>query len=320
MLINTKKDLEPNIKSYLEGIEDKFLFHTNYGLKHPLALYNVSFGKVENDLQDFFVAYNDIKVADFLPDKKGDEKIREVLKRYRVLLYSLREHLDDCFHIVKSFIAPQPQFVDDRNQYNWLKRNIKTPCVTAFLSNIDSYKKFLDNIVNELKHNNAVINGIVFFDERSNDFSLGYYIANVSNERYEPVSKIHQKFHEQDTAFSLARDVRYNICNIFQLSEELIRVITELGIQVSRPPEKEVNKKRHDLYDNITDLPRYFFPDEYSKDVPSVALRDDGTLKLEIPSKFSLKPLHHNRVLLFHSGDGKTRSFAMLYFSKETTK
>ncbi|MFH1162403.1 MAG: hypothetical protein V1696_04000 [Candidatus Jorgensenbacteria bacterium] len=288
-------------------------------MKHPLATYNVSFGKVESDLQDFFVAYKNIEIRDFLPENKSDEKIKEALKRYRVFLYSLREYLDDCFHVVKTFIPPQPQFRYNKNQYDWLKQNIIMPHMVSFLSKIDTYKKFLDSIVNELKHNNAVLNGIVFYDTITKDFSLGYYIANVFNGRYEPVEKIHQKFHNQDTAFSFARDIRYNSCNIFQLSEELVEfIVNGLKLQIPVPTqERTPNEERRLLYEDISNLPRYFFPDEYQKDVPSVVLRENSALKLELPSKLSLRPLHHNRVLLYHSGDGKTRSFALLYYSGE---
>ncbi|NQV00826.1 MAG: hypothetical protein HQ537_01775 [Parcubacteria group bacterium] len=318
MLIITKKDLEPNIKEYLEAIEDHFLFHKDYELKHPLAIHNTSFSKVENSLKDFFIVYKSIKIKDFLPENKKDDKITETLKQYRSFLYSLREYLDDCFHIVKTFISPKPGFKDNRNQYSWLKQNIALPCVITFLSEINSYKVFLDRIVNELKHNNAILNGIIIFDKITNDFSLGYYVANVFNQRFEPVAGIHLKFKGQDTAFSFARDIRYNICNIFYLSEKLIEVISCLNPQISiSTQERVVNQKRLLLYKDISDLPRCFFPDEYQKDVPSVALKKDEMLKLEIPSKFSLKPLYHREMLLFHSGDGKTKKFALLYYSRE---
>lgn len=318
MLVITGGDSKPNIQKYLENIEDKFLFHNAYGLKHPLAIYNVSFGKVESDLQDFFVAYKNIEIQDFLPDNKSDEKIREALKRYRTFLYSLREHLDDCFHIAKALISPSPQFKDCRNQYDWLRQNITIPCVVSFLNKIDTYKRFLDNVVNELKHRNGVLNGMVFFDKITQDFSLGYYVANVFHERYEPVETIHLKFNGQDTAFSFARDIRYNTCNLFQLSEGLVELIGNLGLSIStHSREHTPDARRHLLYEDISNLPRYFFPDEYQKDVPSVALKEGGILKFEFPSKLSLKPLHHDRVLLYHSPDGITKSFAMLYYSEK---
>lgn len=316
MLIKTKEDLEPNIKKYLENIDDRFLFHESYGLKHPLAIYNVSFGKIESDLQDFFAIYKSIKVADFISKSQKDEKIKETLKRYKSFLYSLREHLDDCFHIIKSLISPQSQFKDNRNQFDWLKQNINIPCVITLLKNIDSYKKYLDNIVNELKHNNAILNGLVFFDETSEDFLLGYYVANVFNGRYEPVKKIHSKFHGQDTAFSFARDIRYNICNIFQLSEELVTLINELNIKILIPLGQARNEKRLLLYEDIYNLPKCFFPDEYEKDIPSVVV-GSKILELDIYSNLSLEPLRHREGLLFHSADGKTNSFALLYFPPE---
>jgi len=340
MRIITEKDLEPNLKRYLEHIEDCFLFHGSYGLKHPLALYNTSFGKIESDLQDFFTVYKELKIQNFLPKTENTEKSRilkllknlfkffvksksdsdsktnELLKKYRAFLYSLREHLDDCFHIVKSFVPPQGSFQDDRNQYAWLRKNVTNQHIIDFLNSVEDYKKFLDGIVNELKHNNAVINYFVFYDENTKDFSLGYYVANVVNERYEPVAKIHKKFNGQETAFSFARDIRLNMCNVFEVSEKVVKLIHDLGVSPALPAKEYMsNDKRHLLYQEISNLPRCFFPDEYGKDIPSVALNGNGTLKLELPSRLSLKPLTHKRAMQSMSGDGKTRSFALLYYS-----
>ena len=78
---------------------------------------------------------------------------------------------------------------------------------------------------------------------------------------------------------------------------------------------KKKSNKRESLYKKIMDMPRVFFPDEYSKNVPSVYLLKEGGLKLEYPSiSLSLQKLTCGKMLLSHSGDGKTREFKVLYY------
>ena len=62
MKIIADDDLNPNIIKYLQKIEDKDLFYKDYGLKHPLALYNTSFNKIEDALRDFFEIYDELKI------------------------------------------------------------------------------------------------------------------------------------------------------------------------------------------------------------------------------------------------------------------
>jgi len=323
MKIITDADLNPNIVKYLQEIQDKDLFYKDYGLKHPLALYNTSFNKIEDALRDFFEIYNELKIEDFTPHEKkqqNNDRGRALLKVYRTFLYSLREYLDDCFHIMKVFVRSQSHFKDDRNQCAWLKKNIPSE-VKIFLDSIKDYKDYLDNIVNQLKHKNGILNYIVFYNEENRKFHVGYFVANVKNDAYEPVDYIHKEFRGQLTAFSFNRDVRYNIFNVFLISEEIIEFLKRIGIQLNSSRETtRISNKKTLLYKKIMDMPKVFFPDEYFKDVPSVCLLDDERLKLEYPSKLSLKKLIYDKTLLTHSGDGKTREFKLLYYKGNKNK
>jgi len=320
MKIITDNNLNPNVVKYLQEAQDKDLFYRDYGLKHPLALYNTSFNKIEDALRDFFKIYDSLKVEDFTPtesnkkEHNNNDKGRELLKVYRIFLYSLREYLDDCFHVMKAFVRPQSHFKDDRNQCAWLKKNIPSE-TSVFFDNIKDYKNYLDNIVNQLKHKNGILSYIVFYNETNREFHVGYFVANIKNDAYEPVDYIHKEFQGQHTAFSFNRDIRYNIFNVFLVSEEIVEFLKRIGIKLNSS-EKSIKApdRRTLLYKKIMDMPKVFFPDEYSKDVPSVCLLDDGSLKLEYPSKLSLKKLTCDKILLTHSGDGKTREFKILYY------
>lgn len=130
-----------------------------------------------------------------------------------------------------------------------------------------------------------------------------------------PVPTVHQKYNGEDTAFSLARDIRFNIYSIFNISEQLILLIKSLKIPVNlSATATEVIEKRKVLYENIFDLPLYFFPDEYKKEVPSISITREMFLKLEYPSRLSLKKLPRTQnFVLYHSTDGKTAKYGLLY-------
>ncbi len=316
MKIITDQDLNPNIIRYLEAVEDRDIFYKAYNLKHPLALYNTSFSKVITALEDFSDVYDNLILEDFTSNKNKNDKCVNLLKNYKTFLYSLREYLDDCFHIIKIFISPQSSFKKDRNQCNWLKKNALSE-TKDFFETIKDYKKYLDNIVNELKHQNGVLNYVVFYNERSGEFHMGYFVANVRNDAYEPVDHIHKRFQEQYTAFSFNRDVKYNLFNIFLISEGLVEFLEAMNLKTNFAGKitKKKSNKRESLYKKIMDMPRVFFPDEYSKNVPSVYLLKEGGLKLEYPSiSLSLQKLTCGKMLLSHSGDGKTREFKVLYY------
>ncbi len=314
MRIITDKDLSPNLQRILSVMDHTVLFHSEYGLKHPSALYNSSLGKIENSLREFLEIYKKYKVKDF--ENLERESTPILMKNYRDLLYCFREHLDDCFHVIKSFIPKPLNEKQDRNQYSWLNKNVKN-LVKNLFENISEYKKYLDDIVNELKHNNASLCCVAFYD--SNDGSqncLGYFVANVINDAFEPITKIHAKVGNTYTAFSFRRDLIYNIVNIYNLSEQIINFIeNEIGINLNKlnPVTQMAPDIKKQLFRDVMSMPRIHFPDEYSKDVPSLSITEDEKLKLEYPSMLSIKPNRLNRVVVNHSGDGHTREFKIPY-------
>lgn len=314
MNIFTDIDLSPNIQKFLPLINGNNLFYRNYNLKHPSALYNTSVTKIENALKDFLEVYELFKDKNFEEVEKNKTPL--LLKCYKEFLYCVREYLDDCFHIIKSFIKPPLKIDKDRDQCRWLKNNA-TSIVDDFFKNISDYKKYLDNSVNELKHNNAILGSIAFYNKNnSKEHCLGYFIANVVNGVYEPVEKIHPKFGKTHTGFSYKRDLIYNIFNIYNISEEIILLLKNkiyLNIDLLKPKVKEAPKMKQELFKKIIDIPKIYFPDEYSKPVPSLSLTDDKRLKLEYPSQLSIRPNRLEKVVITHSGDGYTRKFRIPY-------
>jgi hypothetical protein len=225
MRIITAIDLLPNVQKCLPKVEEERLFHKQHGLKHPAAIFNTSYGKVIGAVKDFLDSYDDFVGAGFGEDNKGNQAT-PLLKNYRQFLYVTREYLDDCLHVVKAFIEPNASMREERNQYQWLKLNAQE-IISDFFENIADYKRYIDTSVNELKHNNGILGSIVFYSERSPDVCAGYFIANVTNECYEPVEKIHPLFHDSRTGFSFRRDLTYNLYNLYFIAEEVQKLLEE---------------------------------------------------------------------------------------------
>lgn len=313
MRIFTEIDLQPNIQRYLPLIDSEKSYHKAHGLKHPSSTYNISFGKLESALSDFFVSYEVLLKEGF--ENRSGNAMTEVLKDYRTLLYTLREYLDDCFHVVKSFVSPPAQEKQDRNQYNWLNKNAPN-VVEDFFQNISDYKKYLDLSVNELKHNNGILGSNSFYSKLSPEYCVGYFIANVVDECYEPVEKIHPRFHGMYTGFSFRRDLTYNIYNVYAVAEEISKLLQEkLAIDIAslKPQTTEAPEKRRKIFRKLMDMPRIHFPDEYVKPVPSLSITQDNRLKLEYPSQLTIKANKLEHGVLTHSTDGHTGKYRLLY-------
>ncbi|MFA5360066.1 MAG: hypothetical protein WC349_03885 [Patescibacteria group bacterium] len=317
MMIFSDKDLSPNIQKFLPLIDKKYLFNNNYNLKHPGAIYNVSLSKIENSLKDFFDVYKAVEKIENFEEFEKEEKNKTslLLKNYKNFLYCLREHLDDCFSIVKTFVQVD-KIINERNQYLWLQKNANS-VVKDFFKNISEYKKYLDNSVNELKHNNATLCSIVFYNfNNCSDNCFGYYVANVNNGGYEPIEKVHKKFNNSATGFSYRRDIIYNLFNVYYISEEMISLLkNKIGIdfKLLTPKTIEAAENKKKIFKNIMEMARYHFPDEYLKPVPSLSLAKGNYLKLEYPSLLSIKPNLLNRVVATMSGDGHTAKFKIPY-------
>lgn len=314
MTIYSDIDLSPNVQKFLPFIADEFFFHKNYGLKHPSAIYNSSVGKIEASLKDFLDIYNKFTGVDFESVEKKYNT--ELTKNYKHFLYSLREHLDDCFHIIKCFTEPPLKEKSDRNQAAWLKKN-HNETTKDFFEAIKSYKDYIDQVVNELKHNNGSIQGTAFYNEETpSEHCLGFFIANVIDGVYEPVEKIHPKMQDIYTAFSYRRDLTYNLYNVFLISEEILNFIksnTKVDFSLISPTLTKAPDSKIELYKQVMGMPLVHFPDEYVKPVPSVSVTKQNTLKLDYPSQLTIRSNKLNRVVTNHIGDGHTATFRVPY-------
>jgi hypothetical protein len=313
MYIKTTGDLNTNLHHYLPRIPDNLLFYKEYGIKHPIALYNISIGKLDSAILSFLEVYENFNESPF--EEVDKKHAGALLKTYKDVLYALREYLDDSFMVAKTVVRPDTKHTDVRNQFLWLKNNIPSESDTLIRC-LAEYKQYIDKSVNELKHNNAFLGGFSFYSLQTGKHCLGYYIANVRDDACGPVEDIHPLFMGQHTGFSFRRDLHYNYYNVYYISElliDFIKNITNIDSSNLSPLTLEPREEKKKIAEMMTLMPPIHFPNEYPKSVPSVALLRSRRLKLEYPSSFTIESNNLERAVMTSSTDGHTRTYKMLY-------
>ena len=312
MEITTDSSLFPRLKIVLAQVDEANIFCKQHNTKQPAATYNVSFGKILGPLHEIADLYSSLDISRI---EEKDYDNAKFLKAYKELLYALREHLDDCFSVLKVFINPVGKKEVKNNQYLWLINN-KTKELEEVLASIKPYKEHLDLVVNEIKHNNSVLGSITFFDKNSpDDHCLGYYVANVVDGVYQPVESIHKSWRKCRTAFSFKRDISYHLFQVYMISEIISGYLLDTYADVFTKPRPlpEQNGKLKETLTTLVQVPRIFMPDEYEKPVPSIAITSQGCLRLLYPSRLTIKANKLNQFVLTHTTDGVTGTFALLY-------
>lgn len=303
----------PEAKQTLLLSSDAPLYHTAYGLRHPLAIYNVSYSAVLNNFNKIITTLAQVaKEKPFLITAKKDgnkEILYNLLVNQKDLLYSLMEHLDDCENILLCFFSSK----SIRN------KNIH---VKSYRKATEEYRDYIGKVVNYLKHEQGRLRPITFY---SDEFSLpGYYVEGpISENVLGPVEKIHPG---GSGAFSFARDLRYNFFHFYAISKHLSTAIRGLLSSEHAPNpsgEEASDKSVLEIASGISSLPLVFYPDEVLQPIPNVTTVQDNmpgiTIILTYPdneTKVDVPP-KGTKIFVEFRGDGVTRSFRLPYRKSE---
>lgn len=192
-----------------------YLFHNkDYGLRHPLAIYNVSISSVLwrhemliNCLEDIHRLKNNP-----LSDKVVVANLIAATDHY---LDAVMEHIDDCVNVIKCLFPKN-------------RKSERTKECQSFLRGIRSFRDNVAKQVNLIKHNQSRIRLIAFY---SDTYVIpGYFIEGVlPNGTIGPHPEIHEC---SNTAFSYSRVLRLFMCGLFYTSRYLAQVLQE---HVARP-------------------------------------------------------------------------------------
>jgi len=293
----------PKAVRVLQQLDGVSTFHEQYGVRHPLASYNVSLSAVARRLRTVLEVLSQTqRDALFIHEKKGDWAF-PLLEATDHMLDALMEHLDDCGGIIRSFFSS----VNDKH-FKKVHGDYKR--------SVEPYRDHIGKIVNYIKHNQGRLRSVVF--NWPSGSSLGYFVEGpVSEGGLWPVACIHPT---ESTAFSYNRDVAFHVCNLFAVGSRLAAALYSIDKRlVPIDTLKSLNSKDSDLSQVLmltSALPYIYFPDELEKDVPSVRVKSNSVY-IGYPSARIkvIAPPGGSRIAIAFAGDGVTRSFKMPYFN-----
>jgi hypothetical protein len=351
--------LTTDLQLLLEQIPENILFHNEHSLRHPIGIFNVSSSRVMKAFQDILEAkdklvdfdyerdnYNqslketegllnqdisqeeqtklDHKIASLKDELKQlsikqSEQDNQFLNKVKELLDSLMSFIDDTYHIMKTLFPASEVINPIIFADKWMVKADKK-LVTGYKDRLKDYRDFLATIVNKIMHNHGRLNFIKFITVHGE--IVGYYIEGLDNNGALGTDRtIHKRFRNEDTAFSLNRDLKFHLTNFFFICHYLkviLQRILERRYNLQIPNlimTKDGSEDFLDVCMNIQDLPNLFFPDEIYKPVPEINIFDEY-VEFTYPANSSILLVYGEiKISSNFSGDGVTKSFRLPYWT-----
>ena len=288
------------------------LYHTVYKVRHPLGLYNISSSTVLDHFSTTITKlFQVVNERTFLIKSKehGDRSsVETLLANQKDLLYALMEYLEDCENILLCFFPSRKS--RDKNSH-----------VKSYRKATAEYRNHIGKIVNYLKHNQGRLRSIAFFND---DHLLpGYYVVGADEEG--TVGAVEQIHAGGNTAFSFARDLRYNLFHFYAVSQYLsdaLGSILEYEQKiVTADNSQALDKRILKIALDVSSLPLMFYPDEVNKPAPTIAIANEHDMKIILTypdDNVKVKAVQKGMYIIADQmGDEATRSFRFPYIHKK---
>lgn len=300
--------LLPSVVAALAGLPNEASRHAELGLRTPRGAYNASLQRIASGFEAVLAARAKmLATRSWTKDKTTWN--RDLVPAQEHLLYVLFEHTEHCRNILRCFAPVNADF-------GKLKVTKEFDKVTA------PYRKHIGGIVNKMKHGQRRVAAMVMHDD--NVAVPGYFIESLGylGPRKLPVMQPDSDIHPRsDTAFSLHRDLRYNLWAVYAMSEHLVEAISSMELPAKAGPpqtDADLGSRLFVIADRVASLPPVFYPDEVRQAVPAVWVSDSpGVLEVavEFPSKRfqPRRPTVPARLTVSWSGDGATDTFKYPY-------
>ncbi len=308
----TNEGLYPEVLQLLKRLPAQNLFHTKYPFRHPAAIYLLSLIQLAGDFNRLLTAYTAIR------DGQGGREflLEEIAQCQRILIYSVREHLDDCQMILLCLVDPTAVTGRDRSPEEILKASGFAE-QKIFWAEVHNYVgSYLSPLVNNLKHSQGRLRTVVF-ECPERDLRPGFYLEEIdAAETAQPSSNLHNG----NTAISFAKDIRSNLALIFRASQSLQAAI-----------EAFVKRARITLLPDTGERPK---AGTWKQICAAVANLDAGVFPQEVKSRFfrvdlvegsklRIREVDRDQKLSFPAGtakvtvaetvDGMTKGYRMPY-------
>jgi hypothetical protein len=250
----------PEAVNFLGNIPDKALFHVQHGLRHPESLYQFSLDNVAAAFTKVAEAYLS-KTSEYRDRRSGAFDLSDLLHYQESFLHAAREHVDDCYLILKTLVDPAATRKSSRFAEEFVIDN-RLAGAKAFQQSMESYKKtFL--ILNKLKHQQGRLRGISIWTEAG--AHIGYFLEEPDSEgRLGPSPELHP----DQGAISFARDLPWHMFNIYRCSNRLVEAIRKALVAIYGVTIRPKIAADDDLWRNVVRLAEALPPRIFSKEVP----------------------------------------------------
>jgi len=294
----------PNILGLLESDFQVPLYYLDHELRHPLAIFNISYSTVIEKFHGVVGALYQAAIEKPFLDPSKYTWDNQLLANQKDLLYALMEYYEDCENILACFIHPNEKRSENQ-QFKQFKKNTK------------EYRDHIGKVVNTIKHRQGRLRSIVILNDQI--AMPGYYIEGpLAENTIGPDQVVHPG---GKGAFSFARDLRYHFFNFYGVAEFLAKAIKNIiGTSYTPGSNKTERPNLHilELAKGIAEIPLAFYPDEIVKPVPTVVVGfkdDEHNILLTYPNEriHPLPKTSHLKILVSYKGDGVTKSFRFPY-------
>jgi len=300
--IKSNGNYNTELYSLLNNIQDIKIYNDEHGLRHPLGIYNIAFGKILNSCR---------KVLDTIKDNEYDKV------KYIAFLESINEFIDDGYNIIKCFyplnITKSKAIFSDK----WLE-SIDQIGISKYKKIINQYTKQVKYIVNKLKHEHGRITEIKI--ETKYGGCRGYFLEKYNVGSLEPDEYIHKKYKNKGTGYSYILDIMKNISIVYFICEQISRYlksVLELSKIRNNIIKDETDNNIELLISDIWNSSNVLFPNEYNEDLFGIRIVIDVLeIRYPAPKYFFNKMLYYDsyKGCIMSSGDGTSSTFAIPYF------
>jgi hypothetical protein len=313
--------LKPRVFEELLKRQHREYFNTQWYLRKPLGIYNVSLANV---LESFREVLNELEIVlekqvfREMPPKESWDKT--LVRRQEDLISRLMRHFDDCFNMLCCFF-PRPNASPDIKKLRKAQEKVKRePHIKTAWDAVSEYRSHIASVMNHIKHHQGMLRGVVIFNDHAE--IPGYFVEYVNqDEAIEPHPDVHQAFKGQATAFSFYRDLRYKLWLVYAVGEDIADAVSQIEpTTVSDDSDLGDESGIVDIVSRIAALPTRVFENEENMPFPHIAVSNENDvtkIQLEFPSRRTIllplvKPF---QVSAIWTGDGVTRSVRPPYFS-----
>lgn len=302
---------KPEVVGYLASINETDYFYNYYNLRHPLGIFNVSFGYVINDFLKLLIELDEYQNR---YSEYNDYKEIKLGRKLRFLFIDLFKFRDSLYEIIqaccKEHICPQ----ENEPIRRWLDKN-KYSAGKMLSNKIDNELHYFNIINNKLKHTSATIGTIYFYNK--NQAIFGFYIPGISGESVGSDEMIHPRFEGMYTASSynfMLRNLYYVIYRISNSFKDVIikhfKDTYDLDLKINSEYNPGDEKER-ELFYRMSNLQNIYFPNEVGKPTYKLKLEEEKFYLIEEAAESI--DLHGYIIQYEPSSDGFTKKFALLY-------